>query len=107
MFSIEYLRQFKIGPFAIFDTVSAYLGILLLAPILAWLFSKVNLKIPVVSWIWFTMPLSVLFHVLFRQSTPVVKILTIPNQPQFYIVLLVILFMVYMGLRKISIIRHK
>ncbi|MFZ3301530.1 MAG: hypothetical protein WA152_02345 [Microgenomates group bacterium] len=105
MFSIEYLRQFKIGPFAIFDTVSAYLGILLLAPLLTWLFSKVNLKIPVVSWLWFTMPLSVIFHFLFSQPTPVIKILTSPNQPQFYITLLMLLIMVYMGFRKISIIR--
>ena len=106
MLSIEYLRQFRIGPFTIFDTVSAYLGIFLLAPILLWLFSKVNLKIPVVFWVWLTMPISVLFHALFSQSTPVVKILSDPNQPQFYIVLLALLTMAYMGLRKISIIRH-
>lgn len=106
MFSLEYLRQFRIGPFTIFDTVSAYIGILLLSPILSWLFSKVNLKIPVVSWIWLTMPISVLFHVLFSQSTPVVKILSDPKQPQFYIVLLTLLIMTYMTLKKISIIRH-
>ncbi len=105
MFSLEYLRQFRIGPFTIFDTVSAYLGVFLLVPILSWLFSKVNLKIPVVSWVWLTMPISVLFHVLFSQSTPVVKILSDPNQPQFYIVLLTLLIMVYMGFKKISIIR--
>ena len=106
MFSLEYLRQFRIGQFTIFDTVSAYLGILLLAPILVCLSSKFNLKIPVVSWIWFTMSISVLFHVLFSQSTPVIKILSDSNQPQFYIVLLTLLIMAYMGLRKISIIRH-
>jgi len=106
MFSIEYLRQFKIGPIAIFDTISAYLGILLLAPLLTWLSSKVNLKIPVVSWVWFTMPLSVLFHVIFRQSTPVIKILSDPSQIQFYVALLIILFMLYMGFQKISIIRR-
>lgn len=104
MFSIEYLRQFKIGPFAIFDTVSAYLGILLLAPLLTWLFSKVNLKIPVVSWLWFTMTLSVIFHILFNQSTPVIKILSNPNSFQFYITTLILLIMFYMGFRKISII---
>lgn len=103
MFSIEFLRQFRIGPFTIFDTVSAYLGILLLAPLLSWLTSKINLKIPVVSWIWFTMPLSVIFHVLFRQSTPVINILTNPSLPQFYAVLLVLLVMTYMGFRKVSI----
>lgn len=104
MFSIEYLRRFRIGPFTIFDTVSAYLGILLLAPLLSWLASKINLKIPVVSWIWFTMPLSVIFHILFNQSTPVIKILTDPSLPQFYVVLLVLLIMAYIGFRKISII---
>ncbi len=107
MFSVEYLRQFRIGPFTIFDTVSAYLGILLLAPLLVFLFSKINFKIPVVSWVWLTMPLSVLFHVLFRQTTPIITILSNPGQPQFYITLLALLIMVYMGLRKISIIHHK
>lgn len=105
MFSIEYLRQLRIGSFTIFDTVSAYLGILLLAPFLSKLTSKINLKIPIVSWVWLTMPLSVIFHLLFRQSTPVIKILNNPSLPQFYIVLLVLLIMVYMGFRKISIIR--
>ncbi len=106
MLSLEYLRQFRIGPFTIFDTVSAYLVMFLLAPILVWLSSKFNLKMPVVSWVWLTMPISVLFHVLFSQSTPVIKILSDPNQPQFYIVLLALLIMAYMGIRKISIIRH-
>ena len=105
MFSIEYLRQFKVGPFAIFDTISAYLGVFLFAPFLVKLASKINLKVPVVSWIWLTVPLSVVFHILFKQSTPVIKILSNPNLPQFYVALLVLLIMIYMGFRKISIIR--
>lgn len=104
MVSLEYIRQFRIGPFTIFDTVSAYLGILILAPLLEWLTSKINLKIPVISWMWFTMPLSVIFHIIFRQSTPVIKILSSPSQFQFYVVIIILFTMTYMGFRKISII---
>lgn len=102
MISIEYLRQFKIGPFAIFDTVISYLGILLLSPLLSWLTSKIHFKVPITSWLWFTMPLSVLFHVAFRQPTPLMKILGDASNFQFYIALVLLLGMTYMGFRGIS-----
>lgn len=102
MITLEYLRQFKVGPFAIFDTVISYVGILILAPLLSWLMSRLHLKIPISSWLWFTMPISVIFHIIFRQSTPLMKILTNPGQFQFYIALLILLTMTYIGLRGIS-----
>lgn len=102
MITLEYLRQFKIGPFAIFDIAISYIGILILTPLLSWLMSKLHLKIPMSSWLWFTMPISVIFHIVFRQSTPMMKILTNPGQPQFYIALFILLTMTYVGLRGIS-----
>lgn len=102
MISIQYLRQFRIGQFTIFDTVLAYIGMLLLAPILTWLMSKLHIKVPLISWIWFTMPLSVIFHVIFRQITPLIKLLADPMQIQFYIAFIVLVFMVYMGSLNIS-----
>ncbi|MBI2464663.1 hypothetical protein HYV64_00840 [Candidatus Shapirobacteria bacterium] len=61
-----------------------------------------HLKITTVSWLWFTLPISVLFHIVFHQSTPLMKILTDPNPPQFYIALAILLVMVYLGIKKIK-----
>lgn len=102
MISIEYLRQFRIGPFTIFDTGISYVGVLILSPILIWLMSKLRLKIPIISWLWFTLPLSVIFHIIFHQSTPLMKILANPGQVQFYIAIFILFAMIYMGFRKIS-----
>ena len=101
MVSIEYLRQFRIGQFTLFDTVTAYVGILILSPLLTWLAARLHLKIPVISWVWFTLPLSVIFHIIFRQSTPLMKILENPGQFPFYIVIFILLAMTYMGFRNI------
>lgn len=102
MISLEYLRQFRVGPFTIFDTLASYIGILILSPVLTWLVSRLRLKIPTISWLWFTLPLSVIFHIIFHQSTPLMKILANPRQAQFYIAIIVLLAMTYMGFRKIS-----
>ncbi|GEM_PF-720223 len=96
---ITLLRQYRIGPFTIFDTALAYAGILILSPLLTKLFFLVRIKIPLTSWLWLTMPLSVIFHIIFRQDTPLIRILF--NSDEFYIAAVVLLFMTYMGLRGI------
>jgi len=65
---VTMLREYRIGPFTIFDTVLAYLGILIISPLLIKLFSLVHLKITLASWLWLTMPLSVIFHLVFSQN---------------------------------------
>ena len=102
MLSIEYLRQFRIGQFAIFDTTAAYVGILIFSPVLTWLMHKLHVRVPVISWLWFTLPLSVIFHIIFHQSTPLIKILANPGNPQFYIAGFILFGMVYTGFRKIT-----
>jgi hypothetical protein len=101
MFSLEYLRQFRIGPFAIFDTVASYVGALILSPLLSWLASRVNVKIPKLSWLWFTVPLAVVFHFIFNQSTPLMQMLANPENFQFYIAITMLFTMIYMGFREI------
>lgn len=102
MISIEYLRAARIGQFTIFDTAGSYVGALVLSPILTWLMSKLHLKVPTATWLWLTLPLSVIFHIVFKQSTPLTKILANPGNFQFYIAFFVILAMTYMGFKKIG-----
>src|SRR3989338_7238300 len=97
---ISALRQFRIGPFTIFDTAAAYVGIFLLSPLLTKLFFKFHLNISKTSWLWLTLPISVIFHFVFRQNTPLIKMLLDPSS--FYIIAIVLLLMTYMGLRNIN-----
>lgn len=101
---ITKLRQYRIGPFTIFDTVTAYLGVLILSPLLTWLFSKIHIHISVVSWLWLTIPISIIFHLAFHQNTPLMKILSDPSQYQFYLVVVVLVFMTFMGFKDIRVI---
>ena len=93
------LRQYRIGPFPIFDIILAYAGIFILSPLLTKLFAKVHLNISRSSWLWLTLPLSIVFHLIFRQNTPLMKMLLDPSR--FYIPVVILLFMMYMGLRNI------
>ncbi len=94
---IELVRQLKIGPFAIFDTALAYLGIFLLAPLLSRLALKAHLNISRIQWLWLVLPISILAHLLFGQETPLTNMVTDPSN--FYPVKIVILLMLFMGLK--------
>lgn len=97
---IRVLRQFRIGPFTIFDTLLAYVGIYLVAPFLSKLFSKINIYIPGSSWMWLTLPIGITFHLIFNQNTPFTKMFLDPTGN--YPAKIILLFMIYMGLRNIK-----
>lgn len=73
MTQIEYLRQFRIGEFAIFDFTAAFLGMFLLAPLLSWLFKKMGILVPLRNWVILMLPISVLAHILVGTYTPLTK----------------------------------
>lgn len=70
---IEYLRQFRIGSYAIFDFSLAFVGMLLAAPLLSWLFKKIGVLVPMRNWVILTLPISVLVHILIGNITPFTK----------------------------------
>lgn len=70
---IDYLRQFRIGQYAIFDFASAFLGMALISPILSWLFAKFGVIVPKRNWVILTLPISVLIHVLIGNITPLTR----------------------------------
>ncbi len=70
MNSLDYLRQFKIGGFAIFDFTVSFLGMALLAPLLSHLFKKFGILVPKKNWVILTLPIGVLAHLLFGFNTP-------------------------------------
>ena len=99
MISIEFLRQFRIGPFAIFDFVVAYGGLLLLSPIIIKLLQKVHVQMTWINIMWLVLPLSIIAHVLSGYYTPLTKMFLNPSD--YYFVKILIVFMVYMGFRKV------
>jgi hypothetical protein len=93
---IGILRQYRIGPFTIFDTAIAYIAVFLLAPLLTKIFTKIHVYISKTGWLWLTLPISVIFHFFLHQNTPFMKMFLDPHN---YVVKIIILFMLYMGIR--------
>jgi hypothetical protein len=100
---IESLRQYKIGPFSIFDFVTAYLGLLIISPLIIWLFAKMRLRITIVSIMWFVLPLSVVTHIAIGSDTPFTKMVLDPSGN--YLAKIIILVMIILGAWGISRIR--
>ncbi len=100
MFSIPYLRSFKIGPYAIFDLVASFLGIYLFAPLLTKLISIFKLNIPLSSWLYFTIPLGIIFHIIVGNYTPMTK--DFLDLSSHYLLKLFILMLIYLGIKNIT-----
>ena len=99
MFTIEYLRHWRIAGFAIFDFVASYLGMLLLAPFLTKLCKRIGIRVQTKHWLWLTLPLGVFIHLISGAITPLTQ--EILNLDGDYLIKFVLLFMVYMGLKDI------
>lgn len=100
MTTIEVLRQFRFSGYAIFDFAASFLGIYLLSPLLSKLFLKFNLSIPKHNWLFLTLPLSVLVHLLVGQATQMTKDFTDLNSH--YILKVIILGSLFLGLKGIK-----
>ncbi len=70
MSTIEFLRSFRIGGYAVFDFVASFVGIYLIAPLLSKLFRQIRIEIPILSWMYLTIPIGILAHVLSGSITP-------------------------------------
>lgn len=70
---IDYLRQFRLGNFAIFDFTASFLGMLALSPLLSYLCKRVGIHVPKRNWVILTLPISVLAHMLVGKITPLTE----------------------------------
>lgn len=103
MITIEYLRSFKLGEYAIFDLVASFVGIYLLAPALTYLFKFIKLDIPRSSWLYLTLPMSILVHMLVGKYTPMTKYFLDPSGH--YLLKLFIIGLLVFGLKAIRLIK--
>jgi hypothetical protein len=103
MISIEYLRQFRLGEYAIFDLAVSFLGIYLLSPLLSKLFRRLRIDIPKRNWIFLTLPIGILTHLIVGRMTPMTQ--NFNNLHGHYLLKIIILASLVLGLRGTKIIR--
>lgn len=71
--SIETLRQYRVGGYALFDLSISFLGIYLLSPFLSKVLRKLGWEIPRSSWLMLTLPIGILVHLLTGTETLMTK----------------------------------
>jgi len=101
MIPIEFLRQFRLGEYAIFDFAVAFIGIYLLSPWLSKIFLKLRINIPKRNWLFLTLPIGVLTHLLVGQMTPMTR--DFINLNDHYLLKIIILGLLVFGIRGIKI----
>jgi hypothetical protein len=101
MSTIEFLRQFKIGEYAVFDFAASFLGIYLLSPLLSKMFLKIRVDVPKRNWLFLTLPISVLAHLAVGEITPMTR--DIIDLNGHYILKAIMLGLLFFGVKGIKI----
>jgi len=99
MITIDILRSYRIGQYALFDLVLAFGGMYLAAPFLSKLFAKLGISIPQTNWLFLALPIGILVHMLIGSITPMTKNFLDPHGH--YFLKLIMLVLVILGLRGI------
>jgi hypothetical protein len=100
MLSLEVLRQFRLGEYAIFDLTVTFIGMALLAPLLSKLFLKFKIEIPKKNWIILALPIGILAHLLVGRLTPMTRNFLDLNSH--YLLKVLIIGLSILGLRNIK-----
>ena len=79
MSTLEFLRQFKLSGYAIFDLTATFVGMGLLSPFLTKAFAKIGIKIPKLNWLILALPVGIVAHLLVGKITPMTKDFLDPN----------------------------
>jgi len=103
--NIEYLRTFRLGEYAIFDLTVSFLGIAILSPLLTKLFRLIHLEIPFISWMFLTLPIGILAHILVGNYTKMTT--NFLNPSDHYILKIFILILLVLGIKSIKLIRWR
>lgn len=103
MNTLEFLRQFHLGGYAIFDLVVSFLGIFLLSPALSKLFLKMKIYIPKINWLFLTLPIGIFVHLLVGTMTPMTKqFFSWPGNLWLKAFILILVFLGFRGVKKIK-----
>jgi hypothetical protein len=97
---IEFLRQFRIGEYALFDLSASFLGMWILSPLLSKLFSYINIHIPKRNWLYLTLPIGILAHLLSGRITPMTQYAL--DVHGHYLLKALLIILTFFGLRHIT-----
>jgi len=100
MTTLEFLRSFHFFGYAIFDLVLSFVGMYLISGRLSKLFLKINIEIPKINWVYLTLPIGILVHLIVGTHTPMVK--DFFNMNSHYVLKIVIIVFLILGLRGIK-----
>ncbi len=103
MIPIEFLRQFHIGEYAIFDFVVAFAGVYLFSLLTRKIFLKLRLDISTRSWMFLVLPISIAAHLIVNEMTPMARNLI--DLHGHYLLKIIIIGLLLLGIRGIKIIR--
>ena len=101
MITLEYLRQFRIGGYALFDILISFLGIYVLSPLLSKIFLKFGIEIPKRNWLFLTLPIGIIIHLLSGNMTLMTK--DFIDLQSHYILKILILGLLILGVKDIRI----
>ncbi|MCR4329030.1 MAG: hypothetical protein NUV65_00615 [Candidatus Roizmanbacteria bacterium] len=100
MISIEFLRQFRFGGYALFDMGVSFIGMYVLSPLLSGMFLRLNVIIPKKSWLLLTLPIGILVHMLVGQNTLMTK--NFLDTHGHYVLKLCIMVLLFLGLKNVQ-----
>ena len=100
---IEFLRQFRLGEYAVFDFAVSFLGMYLLSPLLSKVFRKLRIDIPKLNWLFLTLPISIFAHLLVGNITPMTR--DFVDIQGHYSLKILILGLLVLGIRGIKIVK--
>jgi hypothetical protein len=102
MNTIETLRSFRVGGYAVFDFGVSFLVMALLGPLLSNLIKRFGIMVPVKNWIFLTLPLSIVIHLLVGNHTLMTKNIIDPNG-HFILkaIILLLTLLSFWGIRKL------
>lgn len=70
---INWLRTYRLGEYAIFDLVLAFVGMFLLSNRLSEIFLKIGVKVPKENWLFLALPIGILVHLFTGTPTQMTK----------------------------------
>ena len=103
MVPIEFLRQFRLGGYAIFDFAAVFIGMYFLAPLLSKLFLKIKINIPKNNWYFLALPFGILTHVAVGNITPMTQ--DFLDMGGHYILKIIMIGLLILGLKGIRIVK--
>ena len=100
---LELLRQYRIFDYAIFDFIAAFVGMYFLSSLLSKIFLSFRIEIPRMNWLYLTLPISILIHLLIgRITTMTADFINLYDNYSLKILILVLLIIGFRGIKRIK-----